>query len=179
MEYTIIDFKEHHVYVSSQVGIVSIPVPILDNLYVTGDTLDAHIKANLQSIYDEEQKHNLTETTIANAHEIYALVTPNQYFTDRDSEAVKVVRNRFLNLTDWTQASDNSLSDEQKQAWKTYRQALRDMTSQAGFPSTVVFPTPPSPITTRSGTILTNTDGSLIKTNFRYTDGSFINTNFS
>jgi hypothetical protein len=167
MEYTIIDFKEHHVYVLSQVGIVSIPVPILDNLYVTGDALDAHIKANLQFIYDEEQNHNLNETTIANAHEIYALVTPNESFTDRQSEGVKAVRNRFLNLTDWTQAPDNSLSDEQRQAWKTYRKALRDMTSQSGFPSSVVFPIPPSPITTRAGNILTNTDGSLIITNFR------------
>lgn len=32
---------------------------------------------------------------------------------------------------------------EQKEAWSTYRQALRDITSQAGFPDSVVFPTAP------------------------------------
>ena len=32
----------------------------------------------------------------------------------------------------------------QRAAWKTYRQALRDVSTQAGFPGNVVWPTTPT-----------------------------------
>jgi hypothetical protein len=37
------------------------------------------------------------------------------------------VRNFLLIQTDWTQVSDNALTQEEKDAWKVYRQALRDL----------------------------------------------------
>lgn len=39
-------------------------------------------------------------------------------------------RSRLLAASDWTQAVDSPLSDEKKEAWRVYRQALRD------FPNT-------------------------------------------
>ena len=48
-------------------------------------------------------------------------------------------RNALLAETDWMASSDYTMSD----AWKTYRQALRDLPSQSGFPD-VDFPTKPS-----------------------------------
>ena len=42
-----------------------------------------------------------------------------------------------------TNLGNAPLTAEQKEAWSTYRQALRDITSQAGFPDSVVFPTAP------------------------------------
>lgn len=38
-------------------------------------------------------------------------------------------RNALLAECDWTQAADSPLSDTDKAAWATYRQALRDMTN--------------------------------------------------
>lgn len=35
-------------------------------------------------------------------------------------------RDRFLTASDWTQMPDSPLTAEQRQAWATYRQALRD-----------------------------------------------------
>ena len=35
------------------------------------------------------------------------------------------------------------LTDEQRQAWADYRRALLDVTDQAGFPETIVWPTRP------------------------------------
>lgn len=52
-------------------------------------------------------------------------------------------RNGRLASCDWTQVSDVSLSDDQKAEWASYRQALRDVTSQDGFPDEVVWPTMP------------------------------------
>jgi len=54
---------------------------------------------------------------------------------------VKGLRNTLLNASDWTQLPDVLL--ETKQAWTEYRQALRDITSQPGYPTDVVWPTPP------------------------------------
>lgn len=51
-------------------------------------------------------------------------------------------RDQRLADTDWTQANDSPLSEEKKAEWATYRQALRDLPAQEGFPN-VAFPTPP------------------------------------
>lgn len=40
---------------------------------------------------------------------------------------IRYKRSIFLATSDWTQANDTPLTDEQKVAWATYRQSLRDM----------------------------------------------------
>ena len=56
-------------------------------------------------------------------------------------EEVKLDRNLLLQQSDWTQLPDVPL--ETKQAWATYRQALRDITTQEGYPFNVIWPTKP------------------------------------
>jgi hypothetical protein len=53
---------------------------------------------------------------------------------------VREQRNQLLRNCDWTQVADAPVD---KAAWATYRQELRDLTSQEGFPFNVVFPNPP------------------------------------
>ena len=53
---------------------------------------------------------------------------------------VRSYRDRLLTETDWTQVADAPVD---KDAWATYRQALRNVTLQAGFPWEVVWPTQP------------------------------------
>jgi hypothetical protein len=65
------------------------------------------------------------------------------YQAGLDAEAAKGIRaerNRLLSESDWTQVDDAPVD---KAAWATYRQALRDITSQEGFPHSVVWPTKP------------------------------------
>ena len=52
-------------------------------------------------------------------------------------------RSALLQGSDWTQLPDVPLTDEQKAAWATYRQELRDIPQQSGYPYNVVWPTPP------------------------------------
>ena len=57
-----------------------------------------------------------------------------------DAEAaanVRSQRDQKLKDTDWMGMSDVTMSTE----WATYRQALRDIPSQAGFPNTITWPT--------------------------------------
>jgi len=59
---------------------------------------------------------------------------------DRQAAAVRADRNARLAATDWTQIADSTAD---KPAWSTYRQALRDVPSQAGFPQSVTWPQEP------------------------------------
>jgi len=56
------------------------------------------------------------------------------------SAAVRAERNNMLKDSDWTQVADAPVD---KAAWATYRQALRDVTAQAGFPWTIIWPDAP------------------------------------
>ena len=50
-------------------------------------------------------------------------------------------RNGFLNASDWTQFSDVTLDN--KAAWATYRQALRDLPANTADPENPTWPTKP------------------------------------
>lgn len=53
---------------------------------------------------------------------------------------IRTLRNDLLNASDWTQINDSTAD---KAAWATYRQALRDIPAQNGFPLTIEWPTSP------------------------------------
>lgn len=66
------------------------------------------------------------------------------YEARRDSEQAETIRrerNSKLAACDWTQAADSPVD---KAAWATYRQSLRDVTTQSGFPWQVQWPVAPS-----------------------------------
>lgn len=53
-------------------------------------------------------------------------------------------RNVLLRLADWTQLVDSPLDDAQRAAWAEYRQALRSVPEQAGFPDQIDWPVAPN-----------------------------------
>ena len=64
----------------------------------------------------------------------------NQALKDEYKEIeVRYKRNDLLAETDWMAAGDRTIS----QAERDYRQALRDVSSQEGFPHNVTWPTKP------------------------------------
>ena len=56
-------------------------------------------------------------------------------------ESVRFERNELLDRYQWTETAD--LTTDEKAAWKTYKQALRDLPKQSGFPYDVTWPTKP------------------------------------
>ena len=58
----------------------------------------------------------------------------------RKAEAVRSKRNLLLAATDFYALADNTLTP----AMAEYRQALKDIPQQAGFPNTITWPTEPS-----------------------------------
>jgi hypothetical protein len=66
-----------------------------------------------------------------------------EYKAMKDAEQAKSVRTsrgEKLKDSDWTQVADAPVNQA---AWATYRQALRDVTKQEGFPWTIAWPTEP------------------------------------
>ena len=57
------------------------------------------------------------------------------------ADAVRNERARRLKASDWTQLPD--IPPTTKALWEPYRQALRDVTQQPGFPHNVIWPTQP------------------------------------
>lgn len=55
-------------------------------------------------------------------------------------------RNKYLSYSDKYAIVDYPVSAEEREQWLAYRQALRDVTSQAGFPYNIEWPTPPRPL---------------------------------
>jgi hypothetical protein len=60
--------------------------------------------------------------------------------TENQANNVRAERNQKLSQSDWTQVADSPVD---LVSWGNYRQALRDVPAQAGFPWTVTWPTQP------------------------------------
>jgi Phage tail assembly chaperone protein len=56
------------------------------------------------------------------------------------AKSVRTTRDEKLKDSDWTQVADAPVD---KTVWATYRQELRDLTKQSGFPWEVTYPTQP------------------------------------
>ena len=57
------------------------------------------------------------------------------------AQSIRTQRDKLLTECDWTQSRDVSLDNDAD--WVTYRQALRDITIQDGFPHNVTWPEKP------------------------------------
>ena len=66
-------------------------------------------------------------------------------FQPNIADYIRSKRANLLRSSDWTQMQDSPLSEEQKAAWATYRQALRDMTDtqQVNSVEEIVWPIKP------------------------------------
>jgi len=86
---------------------------------------------------------NLVEATEGGIGWSYSngvLTAPADTRTDAEiAEDVRAIRGIKLTETDWSALGDVAMTDEMK----TYRQALRDVPTQAGFPNTIEWPTSP------------------------------------
>lgn len=59
------------------------------------------------------------------------------------SDQVYSKRSSLLYQSDWTQLPDNQLTQTEITLWREYRQQLRDITLQSGFPTEITWPVAP------------------------------------
>ena len=97
------------------------------------------------TVEDRPSYNSLIEDTVLNTPtEVDGAWTQSYSVVQKPQEDVEInirrQRNNLLSESDWTQVADAPVD---KAAWATYRQALRDITDQEGFPFNVRFPTKP------------------------------------
>jgi len=109
------------------------------------------------SEYDLEQNRNGNNYTVDSfeGHEIaelkvvsglIQLKSSSEISTQQDADNLELIRskrNSLLSESDWTQVTDNPLTDTQRQDWAAYRQDLRDITETYTDPLTIVWPDKP------------------------------------
>jgi hypothetical protein len=99
-----------------------------------------------QTFNDATEKWDSESFDIESDKVIWTLVKRNKTAeelkaeADEKAELWRIERNARLAESDWTQVADAPVD---KAAWATYRQALRDITEQDGFPVNVEFPAEP------------------------------------
>lgn len=118
-----------------------------DGSLPTGDELDAHIRNFLPTWHFERLEKISSGLKESDINAIEALVEPVPVvpLTNEQLESqARIERNNLLAQSDWTQLPDTPLSEAQKTAWSNYRQALRDLPEQPGFPITIAWPDAPA-----------------------------------
>ena len=112
----------HDAEARAKVGMIEVPDPVRpdDNLFTSVENPDGSWTATPRTADDIAAR-----LTIANTQQ---------------AAAVRADRNGRLAATDWTQIADSTAD---KPAWAAYRQALRDVPAQAGFPQSVTWPEQP------------------------------------
>lgn len=84
--------------------------------------------------YDDGEFVSVVQVASLSAEEIQAA-------KDSAMAQLRATRNALLLACDWTQIADCNIP--KKAEWATYRQALRDVTTQSGFPWTITWPDAP------------------------------------
>ena len=94
---------------------------------------------------------NLTRTAVQQGNQwveewVSTPATPEEITerTDNQATAVRAERNQKLADCDWTQLPDSPLDADGKLAWGLYRETLRMIPQQTGFPWNIQWPTQPN-----------------------------------
>ncbi len=109
-------------------------IPNVENEETTAKTMYSYDLYSLVVTYRE----NLAEEIERNL-ESWLIKAKEEDYNEAAAE-IRKKRDELLASTDWTQMADTALPKAKQNAYKVYRQALRDVPEQPGFPYDVEFP---------------------------------------
>lgn len=118
--------------------------PVFEGPQATGGTVYQYSQRDgVEQIDGKWYTKHILGPVFADTEESSAAEQEVAYKAMKDSEqakSVRATRGEKLKESDWTQVADAPVDQA---AWAAYRQALRDVTTQQGFPWTVDWPTIP------------------------------------
>ena len=148
IEYQLIDFNEvlgivTAYYIESRQA-VKIDIPLEGDRYIGGEALDNYIMSFKPISPVKKDYRNI----VKNANDIKLLLTSHNKLPD---STVYLRRNAIyrrdlaLRSCDWTQLPDvqEVMPEQEKKLWKRFRQQLRDITKQTGYPDNIEWPQRP------------------------------------
>ena len=126
-----------------EVVAVGVPASVadtsLDRLYLMGWR---HLAGKTKPLDGKRYEYGPPYSYSAEEDCVYATwnEVPESFFTEQKAEFIRSERDDLLKQSDWTQVADAPVD---AQAWADYRQALRDVPQQSGFPADIDWPTKP------------------------------------
>lgn len=93
-----------------------------------------------EPVYDPVRQRLAGPQYVFDGAQVNRVFTVEQIPDAEKAGQVRAERNAKLAASDWTQVADAPVD---KAAWATYRQSLRDISTQTGFPWEVTWPTEP------------------------------------
>ena len=90
---------------------------------------------------DDVEKHGRDIFAKLSQEFVADYVPPPEPTTQEVAAAIRAERDRLLSVTDWTQTAD--VPQTTKDLFAPYRQALRDLPQQSGFPENIDWPVKP------------------------------------
>jgi hypothetical protein len=96
-----------------------------------------------QTFYDQQNGDAVVIADIGAVPAHLGAAVPAQIVDARARSLARQQRNALIANSDWTMLPDAPLTSAQKIAWSSYRQALRDISSQTGFPAVIDWPVQP------------------------------------
>lgn len=138
--FTIVDFYADigavEIFIHELNQTLTVEVPIENDQYITGAVLYNYLEGVVphSSILRRRQLQTVRN---ASALEQYINHTKRQ---ETKAAAIRAIRHRALLECDWVMTSDAGFTPKQMEVFREYRQALRDVPQQAGFPDNVVWP---------------------------------------
>ena len=117
---------------------------VFEGAQATGGTVYQYsMRSGVEQINGKWYTKYILGPVFANTEDATAVEQEATYKAQKDAEFAANARNQrdtLLTQTDWTQVADAPVD---KAAWAAYRQALRDVPQQAGFPVTITWPEKP------------------------------------
>jgi hypothetical protein len=117
---------------------------VFEGAQATGGTVYQYsMRAGVEQVDGKWYSKYILGPVFANTEDATAVEQEAAYKAQKDAEFAANARNQrdtLLTQTDWTQVADAPVD---KAAWAAYRQALRDVPQQAGFPTTITWPEKP------------------------------------
>ena len=118
--------------------------PVFEGPQATGGTVYQYSQAaGVEQIEGKWYTKHILGPVFTDTEESSAAEQEAAYKAMKDAEqakSVRATRGEKLKDSDWTQVADAPVDQA---AWAAYRQSLRDITGQEGFPWTITWPTQP------------------------------------
>lgn len=118
---------------------IAIDIPVENNKYIEGEALVRYIEGFNPTSSSVRQK--IINNGVENVEYMRSLdIRSTEELTRDKSMEVRADRDNRLRACDWLMLSDAGFSDEAIIRFKKYRQELRDVPQQLGFPYDVTWP---------------------------------------
>lgn len=114
--------------------------PVADSVLLAEDYRPVEMQRPTHDPVKQRLQQAPMSEWIVRADKVIVPYTVIDYTTEELTAMARGRRNAALQQSDWTQTLDAQVD---RNAWANYRQALRDLPEQQGFPFNITWPQPP------------------------------------